>query len=121
MKYIVGGRGCGKTHDIILESAKTGAPILCRDPKQRDMIRDRARSMGVNIPHPVCITEVRHIGLRHMVGIQCSPDRPLKVLVDDPIRMLRELISDSISIECCTLDVESLRDVYILPDRHVGE
>lgn len=118
MKYIVGGRGCGKTHAIILESAKTGVHILCKDHRQRDRISDQARSMGVSIPTPLCIADVRD---HHTIGIRCSPDYPLKVLVDDPIRMLRDLISDSISIECCTLDVESLRDVYILPDRHVGE
>ena len=118
MEYIVGGRACGKTRAIILESAKTGMHILCKDYRQRDMIIDRAKSMDVSIPTPLCIADVRN---HHTIGIRCSPDHPLKVLIYDPMCMLRSLIGDSISIECCSLDIESLLDVFILPDRHVGE
>lgn len=114
MKYIVGGRGCGKTHNIILESVKTGVHILCKDFRHRDMIVHQSKLMGVKIPTPLCIADVRN---HHTVGIRCSSDHPLKVLIDDPMWMLRSLIGESISIECCSLDVESLQDVFILPDR----
>lgn len=56
MKILHGGRASGKTAYAILESARTGYPILAWSAKRADELVRRAKQMGVKIPYPVFYT-----------------------------------------------------------------
>lgn len=59
MKILHGGRSSGKTAYAILESARTGYPILAWSAKRADELVSRAKEMGVKIPYPVFFTGER--------------------------------------------------------------
>lgn len=59
MKIPHGGRASGKTAYAILESARTGYPILAWSAKRADELVSRAKEMGVKIPYPVFFTGER--------------------------------------------------------------
>lgn len=59
MKILHGGRSSGKTAYAILESARTGYPILAWSAKRADELVCRAKQMGVKIPYPVFFTGER--------------------------------------------------------------
>lgn len=52
-------RGLGKTHSMILDSAKTGATIIVPTGIQVRLIRERAKELGVEIPTPVSAFDIR--------------------------------------------------------------
>ena len=59
MKILHGGRASGKTAYAILESARTGYPILVTSERSAAEIMRRAKEMGVDIPYPVYYTGTR--------------------------------------------------------------
>ena len=59
MKILHGGRASGKTAYAILESARTGYPILVTSERSADELMRRAKEMGVDIPYPVYYTGTR--------------------------------------------------------------
>lgn len=61
MERIIKGRGCGKTYDLIMRSAETQTPILTVYDKR--YIREAAERMGVTIPEPVTVKDIRHRGV----------------------------------------------------------
>lgn len=56
MKILHGGRASGKTAYAILESARTGYPILVTSERSANELMRRAKEMGVSIPYPVFYT-----------------------------------------------------------------
>ena len=50
MMVIVGGRGNGKTAQLIKLSAETGIPIFAPTNRMARSIREQAKNMGIDIP-----------------------------------------------------------------------
>ncbi len=89
MRYILKGRGLGKTTDLIRLSAKTGIPIICVNP---DYVFRQAIDLGLKIPNPISpyklmtmipkpkIVYIDELGLvlKHIIG--CSID----IVTDTP-------------------------------------
>lgn len=59
MKVIARGRGQGKTTELVLESARTGRYILVYNRGLIKNLLDRAEQLGVSIPYPVTVEEIR--------------------------------------------------------------
>ena len=57
MKILTMPRRSGKTTLAIKESARTGWVIVCPTYQHAHVIKDMAKSMGVDIPEPIPITE----------------------------------------------------------------
>ncbi|MGE6513355.1 hypothetical protein [Lysinibacillus sphaericus] len=56
MTTIIGGkRMCGKTTDLIKQSAKEGHRILVAHDRVVDILEKEAKKLGLNIPPPVSI------------------------------------------------------------------
>lgn len=58
MRITTGPRASGKTTRLIMESAKTGATIVEPTHMMADYVKDMAKSMGMEIPEPVAITQL---------------------------------------------------------------
>lgn len=53
MKVLIMPRARGKTHNAILESAKTQAIIICTGSKEAQKVKKLALSLNVDIPEPL--------------------------------------------------------------------
>lgn len=60
MKILSMDRGQGKTTQAIIESAKTGLPILCMDDGARIDILRKAKMMNTDIPIPMSVYAIQH-------------------------------------------------------------
>lgn len=85
MKKIIKYRGEGKTTELIKLSAETGAVIIT--PFDTRYIRDLAREMNLDIPHP--------LNLRDLNLCQYK-DRRFPVLVDEADYMLERLLGKTV-------------------------
>lgn len=88
-KIIVDGRHTGKTTKAILESAKTGYPILAFDRRMANCIVSQADDMGVKIPTPLTIQQARN-------GKLDGHKRGDRLIVDEGIIILERMIGMSI-------------------------
>lgn len=75
MQLIVKDRGAGKTHMLIQTSAATGYPIVCFSDFQASLVKERAELLGLDIPDPISIKQLRNENI--------STQMLDKVLVDD--------------------------------------
>lgn len=98
MKLICKPRGCGKTYDLIMESARTGIPILVFN--NPDFIAQQARRMGVKIPQPVNIKE--YDTFRKNGSLSHGRNWSGKLLVDEIDLVLSRLLDADIEIATCT-------------------
>lgn len=57
MKKILTPRATGKTHSLIVESAKTGSYIVCANKIESERIKQRARELELSIPQPITYSE----------------------------------------------------------------
>jgi len=57
MKIVVSSRGMGKTTLCILESAASGAHIVCANHAEAYRIAEQAKEMGKEIPFPLTYDE----------------------------------------------------------------
>lgn len=59
MEYIISGKRCGKTAQMIRISAKKQMPILVKNGQRKDMLLKQAREMKVdNMPEPITFEEL---------------------------------------------------------------
>lgn len=66
VKVIIGGRGSGKTTNLIKMCAKKGGYIVCQHRREAHRIFWMAKDMEVDIPHPITYDEFlngRYYGL----------------------------------------------------------
>ena len=60
MEYIVSGKRCGKTAQMIKISAEKQMPILVKDKQRKDMLLKQAREMKVdNMPEPITFEDLK--------------------------------------------------------------
>ena len=106
MKKIIGGRGTGKSTELIRRSADTGNYIVVPNKRRANHLFKQAKDMGINIPYPVTWDEIKH-------GIDGKSRLSLGILIDDVEDLLRYIFI-GIHIEGITL---TNNDVHILNDR----
>lgn len=100
MELICKGRGQGKTHDLILKSAKTGIPILTtHNPVY---ILEQARYMGVKIHHPMTVKEYKY--LMDKGSLTNNKFWTGSLLADDIDEILHQLLNADIKTATCTPD-----------------
>lgn len=84
-KLIVEGRRSGKTTKAILESAKTGIPILVPHREMARHIQQQARDAGVDIPYPVTLEEWSKARFR---GTDAKPG----LIIDEGLILLEKIL-----------------------------
>lgn len=82
MRLYVNGRGSGKTMWAMLESARTGVPILVLSKKQKQDIVRMALDFGIDIPEPVTIEDLNVSGR----------DKVEEVIVDEAQELLQKML-----------------------------
>ena len=56
--FIIKSRATGKTTGLIYASEVTGYPIVVDTMTKVEHIKDKAKEMGCNIPHPICARDL---------------------------------------------------------------
>lgn len=82
MKLYVSGRGSGKTMWAMMESARTGVPILAFNKKNKQNIVKMALNFGIDIPEPVTIEDLNEFG----------KDKNEEVIVDEAQELLQKML-----------------------------
>lgn len=100
IEIICKGRGQGKTYDLILESARTGIPILTAYNSRH--IIDQARWMGVKIHQPMTVQEYKYF--KDNGSLLNSKDWKDKLLIDEVDGVLEQLLETHIEKVTCTSD-----------------
>lgn len=93
-------RGCGKTYDLIMESARTRTPILT--PCNSKYIMYLARENGINIPQPMTFNEYRRF--RENGGLSVDIGWNGKVLIDEVDEFLERVLDANVEKVTCTPD-----------------
>lgn len=102
MNIICKPRGCEKTYDLIMESARTGHPIVTATSAEAMFVNEEAKRMGVKIKQPI---SVREYGIFKSNGsLFNSPSLTGKVLIDNVDLVLRNLLKAEVVTVTCTLD-----------------
>lgn len=112
MKKIIGGRGTGKSTELIRRSADTGKYIVVSTKRRAEHLFKQAKDMGITIPYPVTWDEIKTRNKK--VELNCSyGSLSLGILIDDVEDLLRHIFI-GIPIEGMTL---MNNDVHILSNR----
>lgn len=108
MKIILGGRGSGKTAELIRHSAATQTYIMVNNQTKARYLADKAKAMGIdNMPYPVTWKE--YCRSDKFTG---SSIREKGLLIDDLDMLLRDIFL-GIPIHGVTMtsyDVDKLND-----------
>lgn len=108
MQIIIGGRGSGKTAELIKRSAESGAYIIVSSRARASQIADQARAMGYDIPFPVTLEE--YYRSHGFAGSSIRRDGVYIDNVEDILgRMLPEI---EVKTFTCTID----QDTVVLSD-----
>ena len=109
-EVICKGRGQGKTYDLVMESARTGYPIIT--PYESRYIVDMAKSMGIDrIPQPMSLKEFNLF--KNNGSLVNSPSWKGKVLVDEFDTVLERLLGVNVGTVTCTPDSLDYRREYM--------
>ena len=87
MRLYVNGRGSGKTMWAMMESARTGVPILAFRRKQKQDIVSMALDFGIDIPEPVTIEDLNESG----------KSKVEEVIVDEAQELLQRMLQVKIT------------------------
>lgn len=113
IELITKGRGQGKTYDLIMESAKTGFPIVT--PYDSRYIVEQARYMGVKIHQPMSLKEFRYF--MNNGSLKNNSEWKGKVIVDEVDSLLREVLG--VNVDKVTLTPDSMNTSKILMEKTV--
>ena len=97
---IIGGRGAGKTTELIRMSAENNIYIVCLDRQRALHIASAAREMGLTIPFPITVAEL---------PIKRNHSWINEVYVDDADQLLERMIGVHISNITIEGNVENLK------------
>lgn len=87
MKLYINGRGSGKTMWAMMESARTGVPVLAFNGQHKKNITKMALDFGIEIPEPVTIEELNEFG----------KDKTEEVIVDEAQELLQRMLKVKIT------------------------
>lgn len=82
MRLYVNGRGSGKTMWAMLESARTGVPILALNRQYKQNVIKMALDFGIDIPEPVTIENLNVDG----------KSKVKEVIVDEAQELLQRML-----------------------------
>lgn len=111
IEIICKGRGEGKTYDLILESARTGIPILTAYNSRH--IVDQARFIGAKIHQPMTVGEYKYF--KNNGSLLNSKDWKGKLLVDEVDKVLEQLLGVQIEKVTCTPDSMNEKEKNNMP------
>ena len=111
IEIICKGRGQGKTYDLILESARTGIPILTAYNSRH--IVDQARFIGAKIHQPMTVEEYKYF--KNNGSLLNSKDWKGKLLVDEVDKVLEQLLGAQIEKVTCTPDSMNEKEKNNMP------
>lgn len=112
IEIICKGRGQGKTRDLILESARTGTPILTAYDSR--YIVQQANDMGIKIKQPMTRREYEYfrrngsLSWRNWNG---------KLLIDEVDGLLRQMLDADIEKATCTPDSMNKKENKNMPTK----
>lgn len=102
MNIICKPRNCGKTYDLIMESARTGHPIVTATSAEARFINEEAKRMRVHIKQAISVKEY---GIFKSNGsLFNSLSWTGKVLIDNVDLVLGNLFEAEVVTATCTLD-----------------
>lgn len=84
-------RGCGKTTRMLYASEFNNAPIICCTDSRKHYVMDMAKSMKLNIPEPISISDI--------ICNRIKIEKFNKVLVDEIDDVLREILRFTINAD----------------------
>lgn len=99
MKYVIGGRGSGKTTKMIVVSEITGYPIVVSTERQKEHIKAVAERLKCKIPNPMVVKEAIQRGTR-----LCTP-----ILIDNAEEIINQALKSYFGTDvfCLTMTIES--------------
>ena len=111
IEIICKGRGQGKTYDLILESARTGVPILTAYNSKH--ILDQARLIGAKILQPMTVKEYKYF--KDNGSLLNSKNWKGKLLIDEVDGVLEQLLGVKVEKVTCTPDSMNEKEKNIMP------
>lgn len=93
-------RRTGKTYDLIQESARTGYYILVANDTRGQHVFNQAREMGLHIPLPLTVEEVK----KYRLNREEFP----KLLIDDLDAVLPTLLGTEVGT--CTISSNFIKE-----------
>lgn len=111
IEIICKGRGQGKTYDLILESARTGVPILTAYNSK--YILDQARLIGAKILQPMTVKEYKYF--KDNESLLNSKNWKGKLLIDEVDGVLEQLLGVKVEKVTCTPDSMNEKEKNIMP------
>lgn len=113
IEIICKGRGQGKTHDLILESARTGVPILTAYDSRH--IVDQARFIGAKILQPMTVKEYKYF--KDNGSLLNSKNWKGKLLIDEVDGILEQLLGAKVEKVICTPDSMNEKENKNMPTK----
>ena len=99
MKIVRMNRGEGKTTYLIKKSAELQYPIICCSGKQKELIKDKAKKMGLDFPEPISINSINF--KESLRGINYNTE----LLIDDLDIILHKILYNKVNIATVSCDV----------------
>lgn len=100
MNIICKPRGCGKTYDLIMESARTGNPIITENSLKAMFINNEAKRIGVNIKQAISARE--YMIFKKNKSLFDNLSWTDKVLIDNVDLVLNNLFEAEVVTVTCT-------------------
>lgn len=100
MNIICKPRGCGKTYDLIMESARTGNPIITENSLKAMYINNEAKRIGVNIKQAISARE--YMIFKNNKSLFDNLSWTGKVLIDNVDLVLNNLFEAEVVTVTCT-------------------
>lgn len=111
IEIICKGRGQGKTYDLIMESARTGIPILTAYNSR--YIVDQARLIGAKILQPMTVKEYKYF--KDNGSLLNSKSWKGKLLIDEVDGVLEQLLGAKVEKVTCTPDSMNEKEKNNMP------
>lgn len=102
MNIICKPRNCGKTYDLIMESARTGHPIVTATSAEARFINEEAKRMRVHIKQAISVREYEIF--KNNGSLFNSLSWTGKVLIDNVELVLNDLLGAEVVTATCTPD-----------------
>ena len=103
MRYLIKGRGQGKTYKLIIASEVTGYPILVLDEKRKRFLIDMAKEMGCYIPEPISYERRK----RCTDGLHIE-----KLLIDDAEKIIESALNTTLRSEVVAVTLTDMDDFF---------
>ncbi len=111
MKTIVGGRGSGKTTELIKTAYDTGAAILCLTRCETGFIKTKAKEMGLHAERLKVFT------VDDMVSGRMRGKHFNGIIIDNGEYVLQNLISNYLQIDSKDFLIQYVTPSRVLPGR----